>query len=106
MPVRSSPLQKDTQKHWLSDSSQSRSQSRSRSQSQSLSHLLGSLDSLSFGSWSDTDSGSDTDTPYIPSLAYIFPTPDKIVTYTKEWALLVGYALVITRSTTKDNELT
>ena len=46
------------------------------------------------------------DTPYIPSLGHVFPTSDEIVTYAKEWALSMGYALVIARSTTKDDELT
>ena len=51
LPVRSSPLQKDTRKRRLSN----------LSQSQLLSYFLGFLDSLLFNGWSDTDGNDDTD---------------------------------------------
>ena len=42
----------------------------------------------------------------IPSLGHIFPTSKELVAFAKEWAQSIGYALVIARSTTKDDELT
>jgi hypothetical protein len=72
---------------------------------------LGSPDSLAFGGWSDTNNDTDLDDhdhndTHIPSLGHVFLTSNDMVTYTKEWALSIGYALVIARSTTKDDELT
>ena len=53
----------------------------------------------------DDDRDHD-DTPYIPSPGYVFPMSNEMVIYAKKWALSMGYALVIARSTTKDEELT
>jgi hypothetical protein len=57
-----------------------------------------------FGDWDSTD--DDHHIENIPSLGHIFSTHEEMITYTKEWALTVGYALIIARTTKRDNELT
>jgi hypothetical protein len=102
LPVRSSS-RKDPRKHFMAESPQS--QSPPLALASLCSHSSPSQSSRSdlFGAWDSTDEDHLED---LPSLGHMFSTYKEMITYTKEWALTVSYALVIARTTKIDDELT